>query len=235
MTSPRDTEAGPDQPREPETAASEPRSGDRPASEPMRDEQRARDEQRVRQEQAAPADPGAGWATREEPARATSPAAGSDATTVLPSGARRPAAGRPASPGSRPASAGTRPSTRPVAGRSRRARLTLRRIDPWSVFLFSLVASVFIGIALVVAVAVMYAVLGSLGVTESLNELYVEVTGGDITTDALLTSGRIVGGAAVLAAVNVVFLTLLATLSALLYNLCSSFTGGIELTFGERD
>ncbi len=38
-----------------------------------------------------------------------------------------------------------------------------------------------------------------------------------------------------LAAVNVVLLTLLATLSALLYNLCASFTGGIELTLGERD
>ncbi len=38
-----------------------------------------------------------------------------------------------------------------------------------------------------------------------------------------------------LAAVNVVFLTLLATLSALLYNLCASFTGGLELTLGERD
>ena len=38
-----------------------------------------------------------------------------------------------------------------------------------------------------------------------------------------------------LGAVNVVLLTLLATLGALLYNLCSSFTGGIELTLGERD
>ncbi len=42
-------------------------------------------------------------------------------------------------------------------------------------------------------------------------------------------------GAAVLAALNVVLLTLLATLGSLLYNLCASFTGGIELTLGERD
>ncbi len=83
--------------------------------------------------------------------------------------------------------------------------------------------------------AVLYAVVGTLGITESLNELFAEVTGGSVTTDPLLTSGRVVGGAAVLAAVNVVFLTLLATLSALLYNLCASFTGGIELTLGERD
>lgn len=180
-------------------------------------------------------DPGAGWAAREAAPASPPPGGPGDATTVLPGGVRRaspartPAASRPVP--ARPTGA----SPRPVAGRSRRARLTLRRIDPWSVFLFSLVASVFLGLALVVAVAVLYAVLGSLGVTESLNELYAEVTGGDIATDALLTSGRIVGGAAVLAAVNVVFLTLLATLGALLYNLCASFTGGLELTFGERD
>lgn len=168
---------------------------------------------------------GPGWSARDE-------------TTVLPSGGRpAPAPPRTAEP-VRPATArsGARPgTTRPAVGRPRRARLSLRRIDPWSVFLFSLVASVFVGIALVVAVFVLYAVLGSLGVTESLNQLYAEVTGGSLETDALLTSGRVVGGAVVLAAVNVVFLTLLATLSAMLFNLCASFTGGIELTFGERD
>ena len=161
---------------------------------------------------------------------------------MLPSGARTatsPSPARPQADATRTATTprtGARPATtRPPVGRPRRARMSLRRIDPWSVFLFSLVASVFVGIALVVAVAVLYSVLGSLGVTESLNQLYAEVTGGSLETDALLTSGRVVGGAAVLAAVNVVFLTLLATLGALLFNLCASFTGGIELTFGERD
>ncbi len=173
-------------------------------------------------------DPGPGWAASRRPAEAPP-------TTVLPSGGRparqvpaRPAPGTPA----RPAAAA---STRPAAGRTRRARLSLRRIDPWSVFLFSLLASVLLGIALVVAVAVLYAVLGSLGVTGSLNELFAEVSGGNASTEPLLTSGRIVGGAAVLSAVNIVLLTLLATLGALLYNVCSSFTGGLELTFGERD
>ena len=157
-------------------------------------------------------------------------------TTVLPGGRTAPPRppqreGRPAPGGGAAAAA----APRTLVGRSRRARLSLKRIDPWSVFLFSLVASVFVGIAVVVAVAVLYAVVGALGITESLNELFAEVTGGSVTTEPLLTSGRVVGSAAVLAAVNVVFLTLLATLSALLYNLCASFTGGLELTLGERD
>lgn len=176
---------------------------------------------------SAPGD-GPGWSQTPTSGEGSPPSR----TTVLPGGSARPAP-RPA----RSTRTDGRPTTgsRPVAGRTRRARLSLRRIDPWSVFLFSLVASVFLGIALVVAVAVLYAVLGALGVTESVNQLFAEVTGGDVAEGALLSSGRIVGGATVLAAVNVVFLTLLATLGSLLYNLCASFTGGLELTFGERD
>jgi hypothetical protein len=165
-------------------------------------------------------------------------ASAAEPTTVLPASVRRPVPPRPAPP--RPGGVRTEPRSgapapRPAAGRSRRARLALRRIDPWSVFVFSLIASLFVGVALVVAVAVLYSVLGSLGITDSLNQLFAEITGGSAAGTPLVTGRRIIGGAAVLAALNVVFLTLLATLASLLYNLCASFTGGIELTLGERD
>jgi hypothetical protein len=172
-------------------------------------------------------------------------------TTVLPTG---PGPAAPASAGAAPSSRRApsrtvpprpigrtelRPSTGARSGlsvgRSRRARLSLRRIDPWSVFVFTLVASVFVGVAVVVAVAVLFSVLGSLGVISSVNELFAEVTGGLADSGPLLTLRRAVTAAAMLAALNIVFLTLLATLSALLYNLCASFTGGIELTLGEHD
>lgn len=178
-----------------------------------------------------PARPDRQGSDRQGPGGDTAP------TTVLPGGVRRP----PQRPAVRPGSTRTTTprSTPAVEGRpqggARRARLALQRIDPWSVFLYSLVSSVFLGIALVVAVFVLYSVLGRLGVPDTINELYVELTGGDAAATPLLSSGRIVGGAVVLAAVNIVLLTLLATLSALLYNLCASFTGGIEVTLGERD
>jgi len=150
---------------------------------------------------------------------------------VLPGAAGKSAprtgAGRPARP----------PVDRPPQGRApartRKARLALKRIDPWSVFVFSLVASIFLAIALVVAVAALYAVLDNLGVLTSINDLFREVTGE--AGNPLLTSRRIIGSAAILGAVNVVLGTLLATLGSLLYNLCASFTGGVELTLGERD
>jgi hypothetical protein len=176
-------------------------------------------------------DPGPGWAAGGRPEE--------QATTVLP-GARpaRPAPARPAVRSDARPATGSRPAggtARPAPGRGRRTRLAMRRIDPWSVFVFSLVASVFLGVALVVAVAALYAVLGSLGVTGSLNQLFAEVTGATVTDTPLLTGGRIIGGAAVLGAINVVLLTLLATLASLLYNLVASFTGGLEVTLGERD
>ena len=187
---------------------------------------------------AEPAPAGRAQSSRREPPPGEPSRGDASPTTVLPTGGvRRPPQRPPVRPG--PARA-PGPRSTPVAdGRpaptSRRARLALQRIDPWSVFLYALVSSVFLGVALVVAVAVLYAVLGRLGVLDTVNELYLELTGGDAAATPLFTSGRFIGGAVVLAAVNVVLLTLLAALSALLYNLCASFTGGIEVTLGERE
>ena len=123
---------------------------------------------------------------------------------------------------------GTAP--RPVV-RSRRARLALRRIDPWSVFVLSLLVSMFLGVVTIVAGFVLWAVLDTLGVPNSINTAVTEVRGGAPP----FTASRFVGIAALLAAVNIVLLTAMATLGALLYNICASFTGGIEVTLAEGE
>lgn len=171
---------------------------------------------------------------------------GSPTTVLPPAGERWPP--RPGlRPGSRPdpgtatSRATTRPASRPTGsagGRARRARLVLQRVDPWSVFLFTLVVSICLGVILLVAVAALYAVLSSLGVLSSVNEVLGEVLGGsgpDAVVEPYITAGRVLGGAAVLAAVDVVLLTALATLGALLYNLCASLTGGVEVVLGEHE
>ena len=140
------------------------------------------------------------------------------ATTVVPRPGERTASARPPLQASRPA-------------RGRKARLALRRLDPWSVFVTSLMLSLFLAVVTVVAAFVLYQVLGAAGVTDSINKGVTDVKGG---ADPL-TQGRFLGGAALLAAVNVVLLTALATLSSLLYNLVATFTGGLELTLAERD
>lgn len=206
-----------------------------------------------------PAGPEAGGSTRLGAAPRSSgraPAAASGSPAVPASSPSAPAAERSAGapttvlPGtgrpSRPSGARTergQSDPRPAARQSRqparrRARLVLQRVDAWSVFLFSLIASICLGVVLMVAVGVVYAALSSLGVLSSLNGVLGEVTGSgtpDEVIEPFITAGRVMSLTAVLAAVDVVLLTALATLGALLYNLVASLTGGIEVQLGERD
>lgn len=107
----------------------------------------------------------------------------------------------------------------------------MRRLDPWSVFVTSLLLSLFLAVVTIVAAFVLYAALDNLGVPKSINKTASDVQGGA----DVLTRGRFMGGAALLAAIDVVLLTAFATLGALLYNVCATFTGGLEVTLAERD
>lgn len=101
-----------------------------------------------------------------------------------------------------------------------------------------MVASIFLGVALVVAMLVLYALLSALGVTESVNTLISDVTadpGQSTEASSAINLGTVLGLSVVLAAVNVVLITALSTLGAMLYNLVAQLTGGIEVTLGDRD
>lgn len=140
-------------------------------------------------------------------------------TTVVPERGSRPAPPRP-------------PLTRPATQqRGRRARLTLRRLDPWSVFVTTLLLSLFLAVMTIVASVALYVVLDILGVPGRINSAVSDVNG----SGPLLTLGRFVGFGALIAAANVVLLTLLTTIGSMLYNLSTSLTGGLEVTFAERD
>ena len=115
----------------------------------------------------------------------------------------------------------------------RRARLQLRHIDTWSAFKISFVLSVALFFMWLVAVGVLYGVLGGLGVFDTLNELFGQLgssQGGDV-----ITPGVVFGAAAVIGAVNIILLTALGTVCAFIYNLCSDLVGGLEVTLSERD
>ncbi len=97
--------------------------------------------------------------------------------------------------------------------------------------MLSLLVSLFLGVVTIVAGVVLYNVLDQLGVLKSVNTAVTDVRGGAPP----LTSSRFIGLAALLAAVNVVLITGFAVFGALLYNVCASFTGGIEVTLAEGD
>lgn len=119
----------------------------------------------------------------------------------------------------------------------RRARLRLTVIDPWSVMKTSFLLAVAFAIVTVVAVLMVWTVLGAAGVWDSINGTVRDIVGGDTakTFDIsdYLGTGRVLGFTVVVSAVNVVLITAVATLAAFLYNMAASLLGGIEVTLSE--
>ena len=121
--------------------------------------------------------------------------------------------------------------------RGRRARLTLKRIDPWSMMKFSFAVSLVLFFVAVVATSVLYLALDAMGVFDEVNKALAELIGstGGSGGGFKITAKGVVGGSALLGAVNVVLFTALATLGAFIYNVCADLVGGVELTLAEKD
>lgn len=124
----------------------------------------------------------------------------------------------------------------------RKAHLVLRRIEPWSAMKFSFVVSLVCFVVLFVAVAVLYGVLSALGVFDSLVDLVNQLGKGEqgqssipIDIASWFEPVRILGYTALIGAVNVVLITALATLGAVIYNVASDLVGGVEVTFSEAE
>lgn len=120
----------------------------------------------------------------------------------------------------------------------RRARLNLRRIDPWSVMKFAFAVSVVLFIVVVVATSVLYLALDAMGVFASVNDSLsdlVNAGGGQSADGFQITARGVILSSALIGLVNVVLFTALATLGAFVYNVCADLVGGVELTLAERD
>lgn len=136
--------------------------------------------------------------------------------------------------------AAARPATAPGQARVRKARLRVARLDPWSVMKVSFVLSIAMGVVTVVGTAVVWNVLNALGVFTSLNKTVGDLTssGTGSTTStfsvsSFLSFGHVEGYIMIIALVDVVLVTALATLGAYLYNLAAGFVGGFEVTLAE--
>lgn len=125
-----------------------------------------------------------------------------------------------------------------AAGRGpRRARLHVKRIDPWSVMKFSFAVSFVLFVVVIVATSVLYLALDAMGVFGSVNEALMEMVEatGDDANGLKITAKGIIGGAALVGLVNVVLFTALSTLGAFIYNVCADLVGGVEVTLAEKD
>ena len=120
-----------------------------------------------------------------------------------------------------------------IVGNPRRIRLTVSRIDPWSTTKIAFLLSVAIGIAMVVATAVLWTILSGMGVFTKVNSMIGEVIqegGRPFDIMDFVGFGRIISLAIVFAVFDVILMTALATLAAFLYNVSSSLVGGVQVT-----
>ena len=158
--------------------------------------------------------------------------------------------GQPVQPGQRPVQ-GQRPAVpgqRPTQGapgqgpglvkpapkaKARRARLLISKVDPWSVLKMAFLLSVALGIVTVVAAIVLWTVLDLTGIFDQVDSLLGTLAGsesGGFELKKVASLGQVASFATIIAVVNVVLLTALSMLSAVLYNISATLVGGIGVT-----
>lgn len=146
-----------------------------------------------------------------------------------PTGAPRPQGG--ARPGGRPQQGLVRPTPK---AKVRKARLLVSKVDPWSVLKMSFLLSVALGIMTVVCAVMVWSIMDLTGIFAQVNDLLGQVLGteGDdgFRVEEMVTLGQIASFATIIAVINVVLLTVLSILGAVLYNLSASLVGGIGVT-----
>ena len=121
----------------------------------------------------------------------------------------------------------------------RKANLVISRVEPWSVMKFSFLISLVLWIVMFVAVALLYYALSSLGVFDALQRTLASVTSSQASAGVNLTkwtsAPRILGYTMLLGAVDVVLITAISTVGAVVYNLVTHLGGGIEVTLKETE
>ncbi len=121
---------------------------------------------------------------------------------------------------------------------TRKARLRVARLDPWSVMKTAFMFSIALAIISIVAVGVLWSVVEASGAIEKLQEAMNAVLGnadgsGRIEIRSYIDRWRVLGLTTLISAINVVLLTAIATLGAFLYNLTANLLGGLEVTLSE--
>ncbi|HOA90063.1 DUF3566 domain-containing protein [Propioniciclava tarda] len=126
----------------------------------------------------------------------------------------------------------------PAERRTRRARLRISRIDPWSVMKTSFLFSIAFGIMSWIAVYVVWSVIGASGLIDTLNGFLTTLLASpndqsQVRLEDFVNTNKVMAVTALIAVINVVILTALATIFAFLYNLSANILGGLELTLAE--
>lgn len=120
-----------------------------------------------------------------------------------------------------------------VEVKERKAHLFLTHLDPWSVAKSAFMLGLTLGVVTIVATIALWLMLSAAGVFEAITGVISDASGSK-TSINFLSLGRLIGLSMVVSAAEIVLVSVLATLFAVLYNLSVGFTGGVEVTLSDR-
>jgi hypothetical protein len=124
--------------------------------------------------------------------------------------------------------------TTPARGYShgwRRARLVIRKIDPWSVLKFSLLFYFCLLLIMLLGSAIIFAILKAFGVIENIEKLIRDLSEATFT----ISGGAIFRWLFLFGLLGAVVASAVTVFLAFLYNLIADVVGGIEVSVAERE
>ncbi|WP_150307357.1 DUF3566 domain-containing protein [Planctomonas psychrotolerans] len=116
---------------------------------------------------------------------------------------------------------------------AKQVRLKLVYIDFWSALKLAFLLSVVLGIVMVVVTFLVWTVIASTGIFEQVNQLFQDVAGegSGFALESIVGLPQVMGFAVIVALLNVVVVTVLGAITAMLYNLSVRLTGGLLVGF----
>ena len=122
-------------------------------------------------------------------------------------------------------------STRKPAS-AKQVRLKLVYIDFWSTVKLSFLAGICLAIIAIVGTFLVWTVLDRTGIFDQVNSLFKDISGaGGSNLKSILGLGQVMGFSLVVGILDVVVITALGAVFALLYNLSVKITGGLLVGF----
>jgi hypothetical protein len=138
-------------------------------------------------------------------------------TSQYPQVSTRPVASRPGSAAANPAA-------------DRRARLVLRRLDPWSVLKFSLLFYLCLMLVGLLVFAVVWFVLVNMGVFDEITKFAA-----NFSLSVSFPAGKVFRWYILVGVLGVVVWSVVTVLLTLVFNLINDISGGIEVVLAERE
>ncbi|WP_250258414.1 DUF3566 domain-containing protein [Dermabacter sp. Marseille-Q3180] len=117
----------------------------------------------------------------------------------------------------------------------RRVKLTLSQLDPWSVMKLSFLVAIAFGIALIIAVALLWQIVDAIGLWDQIHQIGSDLNSGKpLPFMEYFEFSKMLSYSVIVSVLNVVIITALGTLFAFLYNIVASLLGGLKVTLTDN-